>query len=469
MSTNFRNKKITVMGLGLHGGGSASARFFAESGAIVTVTDLHSREVLQPSIQALSDLSIRYVLEKHEISDFENADIIIKNPAVKPDSPYLKAASDAGAEIETDISTFLRMNRRPVIAVTGSKGKSTTVSALYHVLKKINPDSDLGGNITVSPLTFFSDEKNGSGAPVILELSSWQLADIAGRNLLNPAAAAITNIMHDHQDRYQSMDDYAADKAVIFESQHEHSVLLLNADSLYTDNFAASAPSQVFYLQQASASSVPSLEGAVLREDGSGYWMEGGVQTEILGSGNRIKGRHNSANLLTAAALLFKIGVDTAAIIENLAKFPGIAHRLEFIRTAGLFDWYNDSAATIPEAAAAAVESFDRPLHLITGGTDKDLDFTVLADAVEKTAPASISLLAGTATDKIRALFESRGIACDGPFDNLSAAVKNVLRRAEKAGGEQQAAVLSPGSSSFGMFKNEFDRGNQFRELILSL
>ncbi|HAK47501.1 MAG TPA: UDP-N-acetylmuramoyl-L-alanine--D-glutamate ligase, partial [Spirochaeta sp.] len=192
------------MGLGLHGGGSASARFFAESGAIVTVTDLHSREVLQPSIQALSDLSIRYVLEKHEISDFENADIIIKNPAVKPDSPYLKAASDAGAEIETDISTFLRMNRRPVIAVTGSKGKSTTVSALYHVLKKINPDSDLGGNITVSPLTFFSDEKNGSGAPVILELSSWQLADIAGRNLLNPAAAAITNIMHDHQDRYQS-------------------------------------------------------------------------------------------------------------------------------------------------------------------------------------------------------------------------------------------------------------------------
>ncbi|MDC7227259.1 MAG: UDP-N-acetylmuramoyl-L-alanine--D-glutamate ligase [Spirochaetales bacterium] len=463
------------MGLGLHGGGSASARFFAESGAIVTVTDLRSREVLEPSLRALSDLSINYVLEKHNESDFRNADIIIKNPAVRPDSPYLKAALEGGAEIETDISTFLKLNKRPVIAVTGSKGKSTTVSALYHVLSRLYPDTDLGGNITVSPLTFYSEAKNEGGSPVILELSSWQLADIAGRNLLKPAAAAVTNIMHDHQDRYSSMDDYAADKAVIFESQQTDMPLLLNAGSEYTKEFAASAPSRVFYLQEETACMTYAQDGAVLRADGSGYWSEGGARTDILGTGNLIRGSHNGMNLLTAAGILYKFGTAPEDIISGLADFPGIAHRLEYIRNFAGIDWYNDSAATIPEAAAAAVESFSEALHLISGGTDKDLDFTPLADAVKKCPPASISLLKGTATDKITALFNRLGIDYDGPFSDLTAAVNNVLNRsksvAEKNGQVtgHQAAVLSPGSSSFGMFKNEFDRGDQFRELVKSL
>ena len=371
------------MGLGLNGGGSASARFFAEAGAKVTVTDLRSREVLEPSIKALSDLEIRYVLGRHEEADFSEADIVIKNPAVKPDSPYLRAASGGGAVIETDISVFLQMNSRPVIAVTGSKGKSTTVSALAHVLRRINPETDLGGNITVSPLTFCSEEKNRIGAPVVLELSSWQLADLAGRNLLKPEAAAVTNIMHDHQDRYNSMDHYAADKAVIFESQPVDGTLLLNIDSLYTDGFAAAAPSRVFYIQDSeqTAAAHGNPDGAVLKSDGSGIWVENDSEVRILGNSNLVRGRHNSLNLLTAAALLYRFGIAPELIIEGLSDFPGIAHRLEFIRNVRGIDWYNDSAATIPEAAAAAVESFRNGLHLITGGTDKDLDFTPLADA----------------------------------------------------------------------------------------
>ena len=466
------------MGLGLHGGGSASARFFAEAGANVTVTDLRSRETLEPSIEALSDLSIRYVLGKHEISDFKNADIIIKNPAVKPDSPYLEAARKSKADIETDISTFLSLNRRPVIAVTGSKGKSTTVSAVYHVLKKLNPAADLGGNITVSPLTFFSEDKNLSGAPVVLELSSWQLADIAGRGLLNPAVCAITNIMHDHQDRYNSMDDYAADKAVIFEAQTPDTVLLLNADSAYTGQFASAARSRVFYLYGNTGNADQITEGAML-VDGRGFWLENGVKTAILDSELTVKGAHNRFNMLTAAALLFKFGIPPEQIRSALSDFPGIAHRLEFCGKAKKLSWFNDSAATIPEAAAAAVESFNEPLHLITGGTDKQLDFAPLADAAAGThahpAPASISLLAGSGTEKIINELDARGISYDGPFDSLGAAVKNVVKRAQQtaAGGSTetavQAAVLSPGCASFGMFKNEFDRGDQFRALVKSL
>ncbi len=485
------------MGLGLNGGGSASARFFAEAGANVTVTDLRSEDILQPSIQQLSDLNIRYTLERHIISDFENADIIIKNPAVKPDSPYLRAAIDGGASIETDISVFLRLNKRPVIAVTGSKGKSTTVSALYHVLKKIDPDTDLGGNITVSPLTFLNEEKNNCGAAVILELSSWQLADIAGRNLLNPKVCTITNIMHDHQDRYNSMDDYAADKAVIFEAQDSDGTLILNAESEYTDFFAKKAHSRIYYLYRKPVKEEGRpAEGAFLDLDGSGFWYEKGVKTHILDSKLAIKGNHNRFNMLNAAALLYKFGIAPEDIRKGLAGFKGIAHRLEYIRDAAGIAWYNDSAATIPEAAAAAITSFSVPVHLITGGTDKQLDFGVLADAAaEASAGAkgleeepnenrssprlvSISLLKGSGTDKIIRELETRGISYDGPFESLEAAVKNVIRRAGENSRKQvgassvpasQAAVLSPGCTSFGMFKNEFDRGDQFRNLIMSI
>jgi len=451
------------MGLGLHGGGSASAEFFAESGAEVTVTDLRDKDVLRPSIEALSAYNIRYVLGRHDIEDFKNADIVIKNPAVKPDSPYLTAAK----RIETDISIFLSQNLRPVIAVTGSKGKSTTVSALYHVLRTVYPDTNLGGNITVSPLTFLNEEKNASIAPVILELSSWQLADLQGRGVLKPCAAAITNIMHDHQDRYNSMKDYADDKAVIFEAQSAQDILLLNSDSDFTSDFAEAAQSSKFFITAGARNA----EGASISPDGSGLWCENGIITKILNAENALKGSHNKLNLLTAASLLFKYGISPDIIIKELAAFPGIAHRLEFIRETGGISWYNDSAATIPEAAAAAIESFDTPIHLITGGTDKQLDFNVLADAAA--GAASISLLAGTGSDKIIRLFDNRRISYDGPFDSLEDAVKNVCLRAEAMAvnvqSEPQSAVLSPGCASFGMFKNEFDRGDQFRNLINSL
>ena len=461
------------MGLGLHGGGAASVRFLAENGAVVTATDLRSPEVLKPSIEALSDLNVKYVLGRHEIDDFRNADIVIKNPAVKNDSPYLLAAREAGTAVETDISIFLQLNKRPVIAVTGSKGKSTTVSAVCHVMKQLEPATDLGGNITVSPLTFFNDKKNSSGAPVILELSSWQLADLAGRELLKPEAVAVTNIMHDHQDRYHSMDDYAADKAVIFESQDSFKPLILNKDSEYTEKFSYEASSMVYYLHPApSAEKSWNENGAWINEKGEGFWLEKGRKTQLLNSELTVKGYHNRVNLLTAAALLFKYGVPSDIIRSALASFPGIAHRLEYIRDIAGISWYNDSAATIPEAAAAAIDSFDGRVHLLTGGTDKELDFSPLAEKIASAGNngilASVSLLEGSGTDKLIKALNSENITFDGPYKNLASAVENIRNRAASISGVQYA-VLSPGCSSFGMFKNEFDRGNQFRELIKSL
>lgn len=204
--------KVTVMGLGLNGGGLSTARFFAEEGASVTVTDKKTAEELAPSIAALASFpNIRFVLGTHEIEDFKSADCVIKNPGVKlQGNEYLEAARS----IETDISVFLRLSKSPVIAVTGSKGKSSTVSALHFGLRETGFRSYLGGNITVSPLTFI-DELD-STTPVVLELSSWQLADLRGRGLLKPRVAVLTPVMPDHQNWYGGMEPYVADKKLIY-------------------------------------------------------------------------------------------------------------------------------------------------------------------------------------------------------------------------------------------------------------
>ena len=187
---DIKGLKITVMGLGLNGGGSGISSFFClKKAAEVTVTDLRSREILAPSIEKLKKYNIRYVLGRHDIKDFENADIVIKNPAVRKNSPFL----DAAEIIETDISIFLRLCRKNrIIAVTGSKGKSTTVSAIFHTMKTVLKRTKLGGNITTSPLSFIDETIESD--PVILELSSWQLADLKEKNLLHPEN--ISNYQH---------------------------------------------------------------------------------------------------------------------------------------------------------------------------------------------------------------------------------------------------------------------------------
>ena len=172
---NYKGLKVTIMGLGLHGGGLTSAKYFASRDADVTVTDLRNRKILKNSIKKLKEYPINYILGHHNEKDFSNADLIIKNPAVPFNSPFLKIAASNNIPIETDISIFLRQIKKsgnPIIAVTGSKGKSTTATAIYYCLKKYFPAAKLGGNITVSPLNFLGDLREG--APIVLELSSCQ-------------------------------------------------------------------------------------------------------------------------------------------------------------------------------------------------------------------------------------------------------------------------------------------------------
>ncbi len=444
------------MGLGLNGGGLASARFFARHGAEVTVTDMKSATELAPSINALADFpGIRYVLGTHELNDFTDADMVLKNPGVKLEgNRYLESAKS----IESDVSIFLRLSAAPILAVTGSKGKSSTVSALYHGMKKLNYPVFLGGNITVSPLSFL--EQTGTDTPVILELSSWQLADLRGRGLLKPRVALLTPIMSDHQNWYGSMEAYVADKKLIYTDMDRDSHLLCNADDGWGTIFAGETRAAVHWYTERNTLPLPASEGAWITDDGHGMIRANGHETEILPAELAVPGAHMRQNLLNAAQMMVLYGAEAKATGEALATFPGIEHRLEFFHEKNGVRYYNDSAATIPEAAAAAAASFEQPVILLSGGTDKNLEFTPLAEAARTVK--HLILLDGTGTEKLISLLARRNIPFDGPCASLEALVEAAQRRAEPG----DVVVFSPGATSFGMFKNEFDRGLKFKAIF---
>ncbi len=450
------------MGLGINGGGLGTARFLHSRGARVTVTDLRTADELRPDVDALP-ASVRLALGGHRVSDFAGADLVVKNPGVPSDSPFLAAAAAAGADVQTDQSLFLARCPAPVLAVTGSKGKSTTAAALAAILREDAPGTRLGGNIGGSPLDFL-DELTAD-TPVVLELSSWQLGDLRGRGLLAPSVAVVTNLLRDHQNRYRSMEEYLQDKRVIAEGQPPGAALVLNADDPWHRRFADGAAARIVLF---SVRHRPAGDGAWI-EDGAGRISVRGRAGVAFGAAQGPAGgghgRVIGANLLAAAAAAAAFGSEPASIRRALSHFRGLPHRLEPVGEVAGVRFVNDSAATIPEATVAALGTLWPPVVLMAGGADKELSFSALAATAASLGPDALRrcvLLAGSATAKLETALRRAGVGCDGPFDSLEDAFAAALRAAVRGA----TVLLSPGCASFGMFRNEFDRGDRFRALV---
>ncbi len=515
---DIAGKKITVMGLGLNGGGEACVKFFLQHGAYVTVTDMKTPEQLAPTLKSIAqderlDKSrLTYVLGQHRIEDFEKADCVIKNPGVKIQGNQYLAKAKA---IETDLSIFLHFTKAPIIAVTGSKGKSSTVSAIYNGLIGAGFQAYLGGNITVSPLTFL--DKTDGTTPVVLELSSWQLADLRGRKALKPKIAIITKIVPDHQNWYDGMDSYIDDKTLIFADQDENDWAILDADedgylmetswpkdmcTCWGDYFATQTKARV--LRYSTNVLERDDYGAFLMRDGNDVFGFARLPQELMSKtsvasnkeeekimGNlAVPGKHNKINALNAALVLRLMNVAPELCISILSEWKGVPHRLEHFYDAVIpfnkieLAFYNDTCATVPEACAAAVQAFDNNVVLICGGTDKNLDFEPLIQTLSgkkgsQYKPRKIFLLEGTATDKLILRLNQENIPYKGPYNSLGALLgilktELIQEDAEKAYGYSKSegaipVVFSPGATSFGLFSNEFDRGNQFKKEVLSL
>lgn len=487
--TDITGLKVTVMGLGLNGGGVATAKFFAEHGAQVTVTDMKSEKDLAKSLDELRGIDgLRFVLGRHDIADFADADLVIKNPAVKREGNKFLAAAK---KIESDISVFLKYNPAPILAVTGSKGKSSTVSALHYGLKACGYDAFLGGNITRSPLSFL--HKLNEHTPVVLELSSFQLADLKNNSDFHPHIVIITPIVPDHQNWYADMESYVADKKVIYQNQTAKDFTVCNADDPWGLVFAKETNGQTVFYSGAyrtkdSADMGQYSEGSTrvyFNEAGEGILESKKKEYRLLPCETKVLSFPLKQNVLNAALALYLYGVDPAIIPPIMKDYPGIEHRLELCHECGSLQFYNDSAATVPEACIAALEAFtaqpqqfEKPI-LIAGGTNKNLHFERFAEAAKMAA--HIYLLAGTATERMTEALRKKGVPFFGPFDSpelllntlhndLSGSTNSLQAVSDSAGIQNNKKkipiVFSPACASFGMFKNEFDRGNTFKFLV---
>jgi UDP-N-acetylmuramoylalanine--D-glutamate ligase len=471
-NADYANLNVLIMGLGLNGGGLESARYLARRGAALTITDLRDEATLAPSLEKLRDIAgIRFVLGRHEMRDFENADLVIKNPGVRRDSSFLRAAR----RVETDISLFLAASPARLIAVTGSKGKSSAASAMHWGLAEarkrglMRGNAWLGGNITVSPLSFL--DELGPEDDVVLELSSWQLDDLRSKPF-KPRIALLTTILPDHLNYYDSMESYVADKRIIYQGQ-DSADLTIATDDVWGQSFLRETHARTLVYTEnvlpagivgawLSSEKCAATQGGADTSGGAGFARlatDAGA-LEVLPAELRVPGRHQKKNLLAVALALLDLGLPAPFIRETLGAFPGIEHRLEFFHEAAGIRFYNDTTATIPEAVVAALAAFDAPLVLVCGGADKNLDYSPLAQVASKAK--TLILLAGSGADKLRVLLDKAGLPYQGPFDSLDAAARASFAAA-KAG---DVVVLSPGSASFGMFKNEFDRGNQWKETV---
>ncbi len=452
-------KRVTVMGLGLHGGGLATVHYLHRQGAIVTVTDLRSKEVLAPVLAQLPD-SVTVVVGEHRMQDFETADLVVKNPAVPRNVEYLAAAP----AVTTDISLFLAHWRGrlgasagPLVAITGTKGKSTTTAATAHILSSAFPGTRMGGNITVSPLTFVDELQPHD--PVVLELSSFQLGDMLHCRQSNsgegdilhpnlaPEVAIITSIFSDHQDYYHSMDAYVQDKHEVFHGITPSGLAIIGNQPVW----------------------VPVLSGAAYAR-GAEQVSIGGVpeySESVVHAGEPM--RHAIA---LAAAACIHLGMSPEQIHQQVSTFSGIPHRMEPLGSDATAIWFNDTAATIPEAALQAVQGLrqeHKTVVLIAGGSDKGLSLKPLITAAQEVhdSGGTTVLLAGSATDQLMPLLRAQKIAVSGPHNSIIDAVAYAHRFCTALGSPAPlAVVLSPGCASFGMFKNEFDRGDQFREQV---
>lgn len=459
----FQNKRITVFGLGLNMGGVGTIAYLAKQGAReIIVTDIKSREELLPSLKKLAAYkNITYVLGQHRPEDFTTVDMVIKNPGIPWTNEYIKMAEERHIPVEMDSSLFFLLCPAPIIGVTGSKGKTTTASLIAHILEGAGTSVTRVGISQVGVLGVL--ERITKDQVVVFELSSWRLSALK-RLKKSPHIAVLTNIYPDHLNYYRSMADYMADKMNIFRFQKSRDVLITDFDNVLARTMAQDAPGAVCF---ASATTALSDDGAWLSDE-TLFVSEQGKETILLPLAEvPLKGNHNVVNVLLAALACLASGLSLKAVRSGIKSFPGVPHRLEKVAEKHGVTYYNDTAATIPDAAIAALRSFAEPIILIAGGSDKRLDFSGLAKEIER-RPLKTILLKGAGTEKLlqelaKITAKQEGIVT--VVESMPEAVALASRDA-KAG---DVVLLSPGAASFGLFQNEFDRGEQFRKAVEAL
>jgi len=456
----FKNKKVVVMGLGLHGGGAGVAKFFSKQGADVLVTDLKTKEQLKESLSKLRGLKIEYALGGHRQKDFMEADLIIKNPAVPNNSYFLKVAQENKIPVKTDVGIFFDLCKAPIIGITGTKGKSTVATLVYKLIKSKYKDSILAGNIGVSPLEFLDGIKKKT--KVVLELSSFELEGL----VKSPDIAVITTIYADHLNRYKDMEDYIEAKKMIFKHQRKKDCLVLNYDSEKARSFAKESSARVYFYSVKSKPDSATEKSFGCFLSGENIFFDGEKKETADIKAFKLLGDHNASNLLGALTVAKILEVPEEKIKKIISSFKGVPNRQEFVAEKNGVKYFNDTTATMPEAVVEAIKAFKKKffkskMALIAGGQDKGLDYKDMAKEIKNNVDFLL-LLPGTASEKLLSYFSPE----DKKKILFAESMEEAVKKARSVAAKGDVVLLSPGAASFNLFKNEFDRGNRFIEAV---
>jgi len=457
MTEHPEPRRVTVMGLGRFGGGLGAARWFTRRGATVTVTDLAPPEALAESVRALEGLDIRFVLGEHREEDFSRAGLVVVNPAVRPDSPYLKVAQAAGARLTTEINLVLERAAGTVLGVTGTAGKSTTTEMLGAMLRAHDARTRVGGNLGGSLLD--EDEALEAGAPVVLELSSFQLERLPWCGCSPPVALA-TNLAPNHLDWHGSAERYFEAKRNIVRFQRAADLAILNAADARLAGWKTPGRLARFSIEARPDPPCAWLEnGAALCD------MGGGTEELFRSASLHLPGRHNLANALAAALAARAAGVPAEKIAAAVDTVTPLEHRLEVVGTVAGVTYVNDSKATTPESAALGIEAYaNRPVTLIAGGYDKGAPFGEFARLAAHACRHV--LLVGVTAGKLAGLMRKAG---GGAEIEEAGDLARAVRRAHEIAAGGGVVLLSPGCASYDQFPNYEARGETFRALVRAL
>lgn len=459
----FKKRKVTVMGIGFHGGAIDLIKWLLKQGAHVTATDIKTKGELEPSLEKLKGLKNLIInAGQHRSEDFEKADLVIKNPAVPWNNKYIQMALKKEIPVETDSSLFFQLcASKKIIGITGTKGKTTTSSLIAEMLKQAGRkvvSVGIGQGKVMSKLSEITSE-----TWVAMELSSWRLSALK-KNEMSPHVAVLTNIYPDHLNYYGTMDKYIADKKIIFDYQDKEDIAILNWDNEEVRSMKEEVKShKIFYAMEEINDE---LEKKVYIKEGKIRFNFNGDKGEICDMKDiKLRGPHNVSNALAMTSVGLSIGIKPETIKKTLAEFKSIHHRLEFVGNIDGVKFYNDTAATMPESAVAAINSFMTPINLICGGSSKKLDLTKLGKKIAKAKYVKkVFLLKGTATEALEKTIREEGgeERIVGVYEDIESAVNDAKAEAQ----EKEIVLLSPGCASFGMFKNEFDRGDKFKKVV---
>ena len=449
---DLRGKRVVVFGLGTLGGGVASARYAAAQYAQVTVVDERPRRGFQTTVQQLRGLPISYSFGRLPAGIFRAADVIIANPGVQPDHPVLKAARKRGTVVTSDLAVFRAASQNPLIAITGTKGKSTVATWLHQLLSRRADGAVLAGNLQQSPLLL--PKAFDGRTPVVLEVSSFQLehTDLA----LQPKLSIVTNLYPDHLNRHGTMRAYAAVKAKLLANASPRSLTILPLDSEWRRFAPKLKSAKTFWTSlkpQRSANAWVEAGWIVVR-------LRRGKEKIVKLSDLRQPDAATQRNAVTVALAARLLNIPLPALRAGLRKFQGVAGRFEVVRRSKGRTFINSTTATNPTAALVAVQSVRGRCIVIAGGADKHLSWAAFARALNL-RKIPVVLLPGTATKVLQRRLTVPTIVAR----TMPAAVRFAWGWSRSG----DTILLAPGAASFGLFRNEFERGRQFAVAVRAL